>query len=238
MEAVDPSIPAFEDWIKGALGPHNIDVTNPDDMDALLMCTKPSQKAIRYMRMKAFGNHFHVEDDTSTRLLTYDCGVASVFQVRADDARDVTVNYVGVVKDILKIDYGPVSTPVISLRCEWVRRHDNRGNPTYDRDEAGFLCVNFRNRMAKSAEPFIFPSQATQVFYSDDIRKQGWKVVLRSDARARREVVDTSDVFITTTVEASGLTAASRVPPLPGTASLVGAIELSTEEHLLAGAMF
>jgi hypothetical protein len=210
----DPSNPAFEDWIKRAVGPHSINVTNPNDTDVLLMCTKPSQKATRYTRMKAFGNHFRVEDDTTTRLQTYDSSVASVFQVPVDDARDVSVNYVDVVKDILKLDYRAVNSLVILLHYEWVRRHDNRGNPTYIRDEAGFLFVNFQHKMPKLAKPFIFPSQATQVFYSDDIRKEGWKVVLRNDAGARREVVDTSNVFITTTVEASGLTAPSSLPPL------------------------
>ena len=238
LEARDPSISAFQDWIRGAVGPHSIDVTSADDMDALLMCTKPSQKTTRYTRMKAFGNHFRVEDDTSRRLLTYDSGVASVFQVPVDDARDVAVNYVGIVKDILKLDYGPLNTPVILLCCDWIKKHDNRGYPTYVRDEAGFLCVNFRHKMPKSADPFIFPSQATQVFYSTDTKKDGWKVVLRSDVRATREVVDTSDVFITTTVEASGMTAPSSLPPLPETASLVGAIELSIEDNLLAGATF
>jgi hypothetical protein len=188
--------------------------------------------------MKAFGNHFRVDDDTSRRLQTYDSGVASVFHVPTEDARDVAVNYVGVVKDILKLNYGPVHTSVILLCCEWVRRHDNRGNPTYIRDEAGFLVVNFRHKMPKLAEPFIFPSQATQVIYSDDIKKDGWKVVLRSDARARREVLDTADVFITTTVESSGLTAPAELTPLPTTASLVGAIELSTKDNLLATAHF
>jgi hypothetical protein len=38
-----------------------------------------------------------------------------VFQVPEEDAVDVAVNYVGVVKDILKLDYGPVYTPVILL---------------------------------------------------------------------------------------------------------------------------
>jgi hypothetical protein len=126
-----------------------------------------------------------------------------VFHLPTKDTRDVAVNYVGVVKDILKLDYGPVHTPVILLRCEWVRGHDNRGNPTYIRDEAGFLFIKFRHKMPKLAEPFIFPSQATQVFYSDDIRKDRWKVVLRSEPRARREVVDTADVFISTTVKAA-----------------------------------
>jgi hypothetical protein len=135
--------------------------------------------------MKAFGNHFCVDDDTSRRLQTYNSGVASVFHVPIEDARDVAVNYVGIVKDILKLNYRSVHTPVILLRCEWVRGHDNRGNSTYIRDEAGFLFVNFQHKMPKLAEPFIFPSQATQVFYSDDIRKGGWKVVLWNEARAR-----------------------------------------------------
>jgi hypothetical protein len=98
----------------------------------------------------------------------------------------------------------------------------------YVRDEARFLFVNFQHKMPKLAEPFIFP----------DNRKEGWKVVLCSEARARREVLDTSDVFISTIVETKGLTAPNSPPPLPGTASLVGAIELSTEENLLATAMF
>jgi hypothetical protein len=62
--------------------------------------------------------------------------------------------------------------------------------------------------------------------------------VLRSEARARREVVDTSDVFIATSVETGGLTAPELVPPLPQTTSLVGAIELSMEDHLLTIAIF
>ena len=137
------------------------------------MYTKPSQKATQYMRTKAFGNHFCVEDDTSRCLLTYDSSMASMFQVPVDDARDGTVNYVGVIKDILKLDYGPVNIPVILLCCEWIRRHDNCGNSMYIRDEAGFLFVNFRHKMLKLAEPFIFPSQATQVFYTDDMKKDG-----------------------------------------------------------------
>jgi hypothetical protein len=188
--------------------------------------------------MKAFGNHFRVDVDTVNRLQTYNFGVASVFQVPGEDAADVAVNYVGVVKDILKLDYGPIHTPMILFRCEWIREDDNRGNPTYVRDEVRFLFVNFRHKMPKLAEPFIFPSHALQVFYSDDSRKEDWKVVLCNEARARREVLDTSDVFISTTVETQGLIAPNSLPPLPGTTSLVGAIELSTEENLLATTMF
>jgi hypothetical protein len=203
-----------------------------------MLSSKPSQRAIWYTRMKSFGNHFRVQDYASTRMQTFDSGVASVFQVPTPNASDVSVHYVGVLKDILKLNYGLMHTTIMLFRCEWMKRQDNRGNPTYVRDEAGFLIVNFRHKLLKTSDPFIFPSQATQVFFSDEVRKPGWKVVLRKEAQSRREAVDTSNVFVTTTVESAGLIAPKTVPNPPETASLVGAIELFAEENLLAHAQY
>jgi hypothetical protein len=111
--------------------------------------------------MKAFGNHFRVEDDASVHMLTYDSRVASVFQVSTEDATDVSVNYVGVVKDILKLDYGPILRPIVLMRCQWAKRSDNRGNPTYIRDNTGFLIVNVWHSLPRMSEPFIFAAQET-----------------------------------------------------------------------------
>jgi hypothetical protein len=94
--------------------------------------------------------------------------------------------------------------------------------------------VNFRHKLPRMAEPFIFPSQATQVFFSDAADRPGWKVVLRKEARSKREFFDRTDAFITTTGEAVGLNAPQRLPSRSSTANLVGAIELSVEENLLA----
>ena len=111
--------------------------------------------------------------------------MASVFEVPSADARDISVHYVGVLKDILKLDYGPMNTPIVLFRCEWLKTQDNRGNATYVRDDAGFLIVNFRHKLPRMADPFIFPSQATQVFFSDVPEKVGWKVVLQKEARTK-----------------------------------------------------
>ena len=100
----------------------------------------------------------------------------------------------------------------------------------YTRNESGFLVVNFRHKLPRLAEPFIFPSQATQVFFSN----VGWKVVLRKEARARREVLDTADAFISTIVETPGLSAPRNLQNRTKIVNLVGAIELSVEENLLA----
>jgi hypothetical protein len=83
------------------------------------------------------------------------------------------MNYVGVLKDILKLDYRPLRTPIVLLRCQWLKRHDSRGNPTYTRDDAGFLVVNFRHKMPQMLEPFIFSTQATQVFLTEVRNKPG-----------------------------------------------------------------
>lgn len=231
--------PAFEDWIVETLDREI--VQNSDiDIDMLCVSRRPKNKCLRYGKIKAFGNHFRVDDNSEIIMKTYDSGVATVADDPVLDARDVSsINYVGVLKDILKLDYGPVRSSIILLRCEWIKKFDNRNNPnTYVRDESGFLMVNFKHKLPKMQDPFIFPSQATQVFFSDDRKKPGWKVVLRKDPRARREVVDSSDVFYSTSVDTVHLMTPTVIPPPPEVPSLEGAVELTNEDHLLAVAAY
>jgi hypothetical protein len=54
----NPSTTPFEDWVHDLAESEDLDVSKPEDFDKLLLCMKPSQRAIRYCRMKAFGNHF------------------------------------------------------------------------------------------------------------------------------------------------------------------------------------
>jgi hypothetical protein len=46
-------------------------------------------------------------------------------------------------------------------------------------------------------------------------------------------VVETEDVFITTTMETNALSALKGFPPLPRLASLIGATKLSKKDNLL-----
>ena len=111
----------------------------------------------------------------SRTLKAYDNGVASVFHTPSVGVEEVTLNYVGVLKDILKLNYGPLRTPLIFFRCEWMKQFDNRGDPTYVKDNVGIMVVNFRHKGPQMLEPFIFPSQTTQVFWSDEVQKPGRK---------------------------------------------------------------
>ena len=105
-------------------------------------------------------------------------------------------------------------------------------------DEVRFMVVNIYHKLPRMANPFIFLSHATQVFSSNVPNKLGWKVVLRKEARSKHRVVDTTDVFITTTLEASdfGIPIEVQARPLP--ILLVGAIEFFVEEDLIASATY
>ncbi len=100
-EACNPMTPPFTEWVRSVVHGHPIDPNNEDELDAMLLCNKPSQTATRYTKMKAYKNHFRVEDSKSNQLQTYDSGVAFVFDVPTLDAANVSMNFVGVLKDML-----------------------------------------------------------------------------------------------------------------------------------------
>ncbi len=51
------------------------------------------------------------------------------------------------------------------MQCAWVPNgSDVKGNPIYKQDEMGFLFANFSHMMVEDEKPFIFPTQAQQVF--------------------------------------------------------------------------
>ena len=136
-----------------------MDPNNADDMDRVLLFSRPSQLVTRYTRMKAYVNHFRVDDQQFATFQTYNSGVASVFHMFSTESDLTTLNYVGVLKDILKLNYGPLRTPIIVFRCEWMKQCDNWGNPTYVRDDVGFMVVNFRHKVPKMSNMFFLAKQ-------------------------------------------------------------------------------
>jgi hypothetical protein len=56
--------------------------------------------------MKAYKNYFKVEDLKSNSMKTFDNGIALIFDMSTLDAKDLSLNFVKVLKDIFKSDYG------------------------------------------------------------------------------------------------------------------------------------
>jgi hypothetical protein len=67
---------------------------------------------------------------------------------------------VGVLKNVILLDYGPVSQLIVLLKCDWINlRFDKWGNPTYRHYEDGFLLDNFLYLKRQVDEPYVFPVQ-------------------------------------------------------------------------------
>ncbi len=81
---------------------------------------RPRFCATRYARTRAYGNHFRVlEDNHANTMATYDFGVALVFQQEQVSKEGTTlgpIHYVGILKNIIVLDYGLVSQPIVLFK--------------------------------------------------------------------------------------------------------------------------
>jgi hypothetical protein len=101
----------------------------------VVLSIAPSTKACSYKRIKAYGSHFRVDDQTNVGCVTYDSGVASFFSHNNVDENhhpSRQLQYVGVLKDILQLNYRTMSTPIVLFRFDCIQNASyNCGNPTY-----------------------------------------------------------------------------------------------------------
>jgi len=68
-------------WIQNAIRTHIADGGTIENKDVVHLSMKPKPIALRYTKMKAYGNHYRVnEGGAETTMATYDFGVASIFQ--------------------------------------------------------------------------------------------------------------------------------------------------------------
>jgi hypothetical protein len=168
-------MPPFIDWVKKCCTWPPDGFKQPIIFRRGLLCSRPFQTMTRYTHMKAYDNHFRVEDSKNNSMQTFDSGIVSLFDMLTLGARDFSLNFVGVLKYILKLDYGCLHTPMVNFRCEWIKQENTKGNPTYVRDDVSFLTVNFHHKFPLSFEPFIFPCQTTQMTSRSQVGKLCYK---------------------------------------------------------------
>jgi len=103
--------------------------------------------------------------------------------------------YVGYIEEILELDYKNHYTNV--LVCDWVCASQDAQSPNIVQDEYGFTLAKFNHMDGKvHADSFAFPLHYQQVFFSDDSKRRGWKVVCRTEVKGRRaEPVVARNVF-------------------------------------------
>jgi hypothetical protein len=101
------------------------------DENIVWLSRPPTWKTYTYEKMWTYGNHYHANIESRLWHLTSNYGVACIFkQVICSSTRYWNfvmgnLNYVGVLKQILVVDYA--SLPMVLFTCSWIPIN-TRGN--------------------------------------------------------------------------------------------------------------
>ncbi|KAK9911494.1 hypothetical protein M0R45_035402 [Rubus argutus] len=190
----------FSDWLSNRV--RTGDCGDMSSTTRWIAC-KPRRNVLSCSGYKINGNRFHTRE---AEKVTQNSGVSveAYTQCRAS-ARDTMhrldrVQYYGVIKEIILLDYRNFKVPLFD--CEWA----NIGNGV--KVEDGFTLVNLHQGQHQfQRDPFIFASQAKQVFYSRDSDTSNWYVVLRAPPRGfyENDNFDENDYMPTTPLDVSQL---------------------------------
>ncbi len=96
------------------------------------------------------------------------------------------LKYVGWVEEILELNYGILN--FVILLCNWMKTNYIKSSATMKRNEYGFTIVNFGSLIPISNQSFTFPLSVDQVFFFNDCKERGWKVVIKKEPCGRRVI--------------------------------------------------
>nr|CAD1844059.1 unnamed protein product [Ananas comosus var. bracteatus] len=173
-------VAVFEDADDFINDPHNLDQDGVPKMaenncpeEIIAIARGPNNVAKRYSGFVINGFRFHTKNHEKLRK-TQNSGV--MVEAEGQDSY-------GKLTDIFELDYYG-SFKVVFFRCEWVDIRSPRG---MKKDTNGFVLVNFSKLMHTGQllkdDPFIFSSQAKQVFYIQDVKNEEWSYVLITKPR-------------------------------------------------------
>ena len=126
----------------------------------------PCRKACSFKSMQSFGSHFRVDmDESGAHHVTYDSGVGELRAVGGGLAAEegnyvVDLVRVGVLKDIVVLNYGPMN--IVVMVVSWVAK-DSTSRPRLRRDPHGFWLANMAGMPRDTSDPYMLPVAASQV---------------------------------------------------------------------------
>ena len=177
--------------------------------EIITLAAGPDSVAWTYNACNVNGFHFRVKGMDDHRV-TQNSGVAlkaetlSYASRRDNNPRVGVVYYYGQLTDIIKVRYSN-SMPYVMFKCNWI--DNNHGKKE---DGLKFTLVNFNHLLYRDNrvidEPFIFASQAEQVWYASDALAPQWHVVVKMSQRGlfdMNSAVPQADPYISQQLEAN-----------------------------------
>ncbi|KAK9162599.1 hypothetical protein Syun_003501 [Stephania yunnanensis] len=141
--------------------------------ELIYIAKSPNNIAKRFSGFIINGFRFHTKSRERFRK-TQNSGVVVVVD---------EVPYYGVLTDIIEIDYYRLFK-VVMFKCDWVDIKSPKG---LRKDANGCTLVNFskliHTGMSLQDDPFVFSSQAKQVFYVQDPKLNEWYQVIHKKPR-------------------------------------------------------
>lgn len=112
------------------------------------------------------------------------CSKTRTYSQEQRNSSDVDTDYYRILTDIIELDYHN-KFKVVLFRGDWADPTEGKGTVT---DDLGFKLVNFTKLIHTGKElvhePFVFPSQAQQVFYVQDPSNIQWHAAIKTRPRS------------------------------------------------------
>ncbi|MQL74493.1 hypothetical protein Taro_006860 [Colocasia esculenta] len=134
----------------------------------------PKHDVVSYQAFFTNGYKFETKSMDISRV-TQNSGVVTI-----GDHENI---FYGVLQNIIEFQFGTMP-PIVLFKCKWYDMNVGVGLLV---DEFKLTSAN-TTRSTFEDEPFIFPSQVQQVYYSDDPLKLGWSVFCQWKPRDTFEV--------------------------------------------------
>ena len=164
LQSRDSTLPPLKMWLRcrcAALA----DETDKDKAELWALSVGPSKRACSFRSMTSLGSHYRVNlEEADTQHITFDSGVAELGAREgglntADNGAVVDLIRVGILKDILVVNYGNFS--IVLMVVSWVAKHTAH-QPRLRRDAHGFWLANLAAVPRDILEPYLLPALASQ----------------------------------------------------------------------------
>lgn len=136
--------------------------------ELMALSLPPSKRVCAFSGMMSFGSHYRADKEEGVaRHVTYDSGVAELestmsTQSASDNVSQVQLVRVGVLKNILVLNYGNLR--IVLMVVSWVAKHTDE-TPRLQRDAHGFWLANMNARPRDTTNPYLLPALASQVYF-------------------------------------------------------------------------